>query len=66
MDELLQRLEKKIKDLIDQHDGLKNSHQKLHQSKFVLTRDHEFLLMKQQKAITQIETLISKLKAIEK
>lgn len=59
MEELIQHLEKQIKKLIDQHNQLKQSNQKLQQSKVVL-------LAKQQKAITQIETLVSRLKAIEK
>lgn len=66
MEELLQRLERQIKELIDQHDQLKTSNQQLHQGKFVLVRDKETLLAKQKKAISQIEMLISKLKSIEK
>lgn len=66
MDELIQHLEKQVKKLIDQHNLLKQSNQQLHQGKFMLTRDKELLLDKQKKAIVQIETLVSKLKSIEK
>ena len=70
MEELLQRLETKIKeklhDLSNQCDQLKTSNQQLHQYKSVLAREKELLLEKQQKAIAQIEILVSKLKAIEK
>ena len=66
MEDLLQRLEKQIKDLIEQHDQLKYSNQQLHHGKYTLAREKELLLTKQQKAVTQIEGLISKLKEIEK
>lgn len=66
MDELLHRLEKQIKELIDQHDQLKLSYQQLNQGKFLLAREKELLIARQQKAISQIESLVSKLKAIEK
>lgn len=66
MEELLQRLERQIKELIDQHDQLKVSNQQLNQGKFSLVLDKETLLAKQKKAISQIEMLISKLKSIEK
>jgi hypothetical protein len=59
MEELLFRLEVQIKQLIDRHDQLKSSNQELHQGK-------EILLTRQQKAVSQIEGLVSKLKAIEK
>jgi uncharacterized protein (TIGR02449 family) len=66
MEELLQRLEKKIKELVDQHDRLKHSNMQLHHSKSVLAREKDALLAKQLKAISQIETLVARLKAIEK
>jgi uncharacterized protein (TIGR02449 family) len=66
MDELLHSLEKRIKKLIDQHNHLKSSNHQLHQGKFILQREKEYLLAKQKKAIQQIETLVSRLKAIEK
>lgn len=66
MEELLQRLEVQIKKLIEQCARLKTSNQHLHHGKYNLTREKEKLIDKQQKAITQIESLILKLKAIEK
>lgn len=66
MEELLQRLERKIRELIAKHDHLKNSHTELNQGKSNLAKEKELLMVKQQKAITQIQTLVSRLKAIEK
>lgn len=66
MDELLKTLEEKVKVLIDQHDRLKSSNQKLNQNKDVLLLDNDMLVIKQHQAIKQIEDLISKLKTIEK
>lgn len=66
MEELLQNLEKRIKQLIDQHVSLKDSHQQLHQGQSQLARENETLQASQQRAIFQIETLVSRLKAIEK
>ncbi len=65
MEELLQRLEKRIKELIDQHNRLKHSNLQLHQGKYLLAREKDVLLTKQQKAISQIENLVARLKAIE-
>lgn len=62
MDELINRLEKQIKSLLDQHDRLKDSNQALSRN---VVREKELLLAKQQKAITQIQTLVSRLKTIE-
>ncbi|VVC76879.1 hypothetical protein AQUSIP_22060 [Aquicella siphonis] len=66
MDELLQRLEKRIRELVDQHDRLKQANMQLHHGKSLLAQEKNSLLAKQQKAISQIETLVSRLKAIEK
>lgn len=66
MEELLQRLEKKIKELVDQHERLKHSNMQLHHGKSMLVREKDTLLAKQLKAISQIETLVARLKAIEK
>lgn len=66
MDDLLQHLEKRIKHLIAEHERLLQVNDALHQGKFMLKREKDTLLVKQEKAIDQIEALISKLKAIEK
>lgn len=58
MEELLQHLEKQIKKLIEDHHHL-------HHSKFLLAREKDLLLVKQQKVIAQIKTLVSKLKTLE-
>ncbi len=66
MEELLQSLEKRIKELVDQHDKLKYSNLQSDQDKSQLIKEKDLLLAKQQKAILQIETLVTRLKAIEK
>lgn len=65
MEELLHRLEKRIQLLVEQHDRLKDSNLQLNQGKSILVRERDALLARQQKAISQIEVLVSKLKAIE-
>ena len=65
MEELLHRLERRIQSLVEQHDRLKHSNFNLHQGTSSLVRERDALMARQQKAILQIETLVSKLKAIE-
>ncbi|MFZ2315386.1 MAG: hypothetical protein WAW86_06995 [Gammaproteobacteria bacterium] len=65
MDELLQHLELKLKGFVEQQAELKKTNKHLYQSKSMLTHEKELMLVKQQKAVTQIEALVSKLKAIE-
>jgi uncharacterized protein (TIGR02449 family) len=65
MEDLLHRLEKQIRDLVDQHQQLKHNNHHLQQGKYVLSREKEALVTRQKKAIAQIETLVSRLKAIE-
>ncbi len=65
MDELLQHLEVKLKEFISQQAELKKSNKHLYQSKSMLAHEKDLLMVKQQKAVTQIEALVSKLKAIE-
>src|SRR5439155_1357414 len=59
MDEILHRLEKRLKSLITQHNQLKQVNDELNENKFVLAREREMLLTKQMKAISQIEMLVS-------
>lgn len=66
MDELFKQLEWQIKSLLDQHDLLKHSNVQLQQSRHVLMRDKEDQIDRQKRAISTIESLITKLKAIEK
>lgn len=65
MDELLQHLEMKLKGFVEQQAELKKTNKHLYQSKSMLAHEKELMLVKQQKAVTQIEALVSKLKAIE-
>jgi hypothetical protein len=65
MDDLLQKLEDHIRDLIHQRQELKQANTHLHNGKQALSREKDTLQYQQKKAITQIETLISRLKAIE-
>lgn len=66
MDDLLKHLETQIKSLVERQVDLKQSNQQLYSSSGTLSREKEQLVARQQKAITQIESLVSKLKAIEK
>lgn len=66
MEELLQVLERQIKALIKQRDQIKSTNRQLHHSKYLTVCENELLLAKQQQAISQIEILVAKLKAIEK
>ena len=65
MEELLQRLEHKIKDLADQYNRLKSSNFNLDQRKRTLSKEKDALLARQEKAILQIKALVARLKAIE-
>ena len=65
MDELFRVLEGRIKNLINQSDQLSNVNQQLQQGRFLLVREKDLLLEKQKRAISQIESLVSKLKTIE-
>lgn len=65
MDDLLQKLENQVKNLIHERQALKQANSNLQQGKQVLNRERDALEHQQKKAITQIETLITRLKAIE-
>lgn len=66
MDELFQRLENRIKRLVAQHHQLRQDHDVLYHGKHKLAHEKNALMTKQLQAISQIETLVSKLKTIEK
>ncbi len=66
MDDLLKRLEGQIRSLADQHDQLRQSNSELQNSRGSLVREKDILLTRQKKAINVIESLVTKLKAIEK
>ena len=65
MEEILARFENQLKQLIDRHNKLKRAHHELQLGKFTLSREKESLLIQQRKAISQIETLVTRLKSIE-
>jgi hypothetical protein len=62
MEELLLNLEKRIKLLVQNYEELNNSHQKLQQSKKLISMEKEILLSKQRKTMDQIEHIINRLK----
>lgn len=63
MEELFHHLELRIKNFITQHSRLQQKLQRHEQS---CVQEKEFLFARQEKAIKQIEGLLSKLKALEK
>lgn len=65
MEDLLQHLEKQIRTLIQQYNQVQLSNQQLNQGKFLLLREKELLIEKQQSAISQIKQLVTKLKSLE-
>jgi DNA repair exonuclease SbcCD ATPase subunit len=65
MEELFQHLETRIKTLVDQQRQLEQVNQQLQQGKVMLMREKDTLQESQKKAISQIESLVSKLKTIE-
>jgi uncharacterized protein (TIGR02449 family) len=66
MDDLIGKLENRIKSLIQQCEYLKHSNLSLKQIKFLLCRQKEVLEAKNQVAISQIESMVIRLKSIEK
>lgn len=66
MDELFCQLEKQLKAFVQKYQFLKGVNMTLHQDQSTLTRQKELLLAKNKLAILQIETMVARLKAIEK
>jgi uncharacterized protein (TIGR02449 family) len=66
MDELLNKLENQLKELVGEQQQLKQNNQLLSEGKRRLAREKDFLLTRQQKAVSDIAVLLSQLKAIEK
>lgn len=66
MEDLLHKLEQQIREMLSHHSALKHSNQELRQGKHALSHKNEALMAKQQKAISQIEILVSRLKSIER
>jgi hypothetical protein len=72
MDELLRRLELRIRILIDDYNQLQDAHLELNQGRFNLVRENghlvkenETLLDRQEKTVATIKALVSKLKTAE-
>ena len=65
MDDLLKQLETQIKTLIERCDELERENVNLQQNALLLTRDKQLLNAKNNAAISQIETMIFRLKSIE-
>lgn len=66
MDELIQELAARIKRLIQGSTKNQLLNVKLTQNKTQLTREKDILQAKHKMAISQIETIVSRLKSIEK
>lgn len=66
MDELFNRLERQIRNLVDQQTRLQETNYQLKHSKGSLAQENDELHARQEKAIATIEALVSRLKAIEK
>lgn len=66
MDELLQRLELRVKSLIQRNEHTTHINIKLRQHKALLIREKEALLLKHKTAVQQIESMVSRLKLLEK
>jgi len=65
MDELFQRIEKRIRSLVIEYQTLVELNSELKQNKFRLTREKEQLAAKHHSVVHQVEKMISHLKSIE-
>lgn len=65
MDELVRRLETRLKTLLHQYEKLKQVNANLRQNQAAITREKDVLLAKNKVAISQIENMVSRLKSIE-
>lgn len=65
MEDVIQNLEEHIRGLISQCEQLKEVNANLRQTKAQLLREKESLVVKHKQTITQIETMVSRLKSIE-
>lgn len=66
MEDLWSCLEVQVKELINKYSQLKLSHHHLSQGQTLLGKEKELLLNKQKQVILQVESLITRLKMIEK
>lgn len=65
MDDVIKHLETRILALIQQCENLQQTNIKLRHSRAQLVREKDLLLTKHKVAITQIETMVSRLKSID-
>ena len=66
MEDLIDRLESQVRKLLKQCNELQANNVKLQHSKVQIAREKEILMVKHKLAVTQIETMVSRLKSIEK
>lgn len=66
MEELLNTLEMRIRNLLDRHTGLIEINDDLLRKKSAIRREKEAMALKQRQVVNQIASLVTKLKAIEK
>jgi uncharacterized protein (TIGR02449 family) len=66
MDELFHTLKSRITRLIECCKSLKEANNHLHQTQFLLMREKEILQAKHKVAISQIESMVFRLKSLEK
>lgn len=65
MDELIQQLQTRIKNLSQYCENLKLTNLKLIESESILKQEKEVLLVKYNQAVSQIERMLSGLKSLE-
>lgn len=66
MDELFLQLEKRLRVLLQKYEHAKQTNASLRQNQTLVSREKELLLAKNKVAISQIETMVERLKSIEK
>jgi uncharacterized protein (TIGR02449 family) len=66
MEELYSRLEAHLRALVQQCETLRYDNEQLRQRESVLKREKDALIARQQRAIAQIENMVSRLKSVER
>jgi uncharacterized protein (TIGR02449 family) len=66
MEALYSRLEAQLRALVQQCETLRHDNEQLRQREALLKREKDALLARQQRAIAQIETMVSRLKSVER
>lgn len=65
MDEILHKLEMRLRALVQKQDELNKTNAQLRQARTLLLREKEMLTAKNKIAISQIESMVARLKSIE-